>query len=493
MRFWQLTMESIDSVASSKDIPTTISSEKRRYRLISPALALGSVLVVGVVRAEGVEAHSREASAVDDTNPEPASPGVLDGETNAADVPNTEPATAASRAATAPHVTVPGPPAQPAAASDQMSGSQGSTASAGDDVSGTNERMPARVPDSAYRERFELARAALIDNRDQEALTAFEQLALDAPNAEDRRVAEEFASLARERVSARQRDLPPPHLRTTDELSVLYTTAFTYGFGTSAWLALQVKPSNFAAAVLPFVAITGAAVGGVALIDNYSPFRLGVPHSISAGTLLGALEGVWLTGYQNAVASRRDEESWRSPTVATVLWAGATLGGVAGGLLGSVREPTPGQVSYTTSAALWGGAAGALLAGATESRTSYRAERAYAVGALGYNVALLAALATSPQHAPSVARIRLVDLGGLAGGLLGAGAYLLVADEDSSSRAAMGASAAGALVGLGLSWWATAGMPDEPHPLVEQTLLSRLRPTVVPVRQGAVGIVELTL
>jgi hypothetical protein len=347
--------------------------------------------------------------------------------------------------------------------------------------------------DVEYRKRFEQARQALIENRDSEALAAFEDLAKDAATAEDRRVAEEFANLARERVSVREHELPPPHIRTTDELSVLYTTAFTYGFGTSAWLALQVKPSNFAAAVLPFVAITGAAVGGVALVDSYSPFRLGVPQSISAGTILGTLEGVWLAGYQHAVASRRDEDSWRSPTVATVLWAGATLGGVAGGLLGAVREPTPGQVSYTTSGGLWGGIAGALIAGAAESRASYRGERAYAVGALGYNVALIAALATSPQLAPSVARVRLVDLGGLAGGLLGAGGYLLVADEGANSRAAMGSAAGGALLGLGLSWWATSGMPEEPHPHAEQTLLSRVRPTVVPVRQGAVGVLELTL
>lgn len=345
-----------------------------------------------------------------------------------------------------------------------------------------------------YEQRFESARQALIDNRDDEALEAFETLAEEAPSAEDRRVAQEFANLARERVTARQRALPSPHLRTTDEISVLYTTAFTYGFGTSAWLALQFRPNNFEAAVLPFVAITGAAVGGVALVDGYKPFRLGVPQSISAGTLLGTLQGVWLSGYQHAVASRRDEARWGAPTVATVLWAGATLGGVAGGLLGAVGEPTPGQVSYTTSGGLWGGIAGALIAGAAESQKTYRAERAYAVGALGYNVALIAALATSSQVMPSVARVRLVDLGGLAGGLLGAGGYLLVVDDDPNARAALGAAAGGALVGLGLSWWATAGMPAEPHPLAqEETMLSRLRPTVVPVRQGAVGVLELTL
>lgn len=350
------------------------------------------------------------------------------------------------------------------------------------------------VPDEVtYRRRFELARDALIDNRDEEALEQFEALLAVAPTPGDRRIAEEFATLARERVAMKERDVPSPHIRTTDELSVLYTTAFTYGVGTSAWFALQVKPGNFATAILPFVAITAASVGSVALVDGYQPFRLGVPMSISAGTILGTMEGIWLAAYQQAVADRRDTSKWGAPTVATVVWAGATAGGVLGGILGAVREPTPGQVSFTTSGAFWGGIVGSLMAGASESQTTYRPERAFAVGALGYNAGLVAALLVSPHQLPSVARVRLVDLGGLAGGLLGAGGYLLVADDASSPRAALGAAAGGALVGLGLSWWATSGMPEQRHPHSEETLLSRLRPSLVPVRQGAVGVIELTL
>ncbi len=344
-----------------------------------------------------------------------------------------------------------------------------------------------------YRRRFEAARDALIDNRDEEALEQFDALVAVAPTPADQRIAEEFATLARERLAIEERELPPPHIRTTDELSVLYTTAFTYGVGTSAWFALQVKPGNFATAILPFVAITAASVGSVALVDGYRPFRLGVPMSISAGTILGTMEGIWLAAYQQAVADRRDTNQWGAPTVATVVWAGATAGGVLGGLLGAAREPTPGQVSFTTSGAFWGGIVGSLVAGASESQTSYRSERAFAIGGLGYNAGLVAALIVSPHQLPSVARVRLVDLGGLAGGLLGAGGYLLVADEDAGPRAALGAAAGGSLIGLGLSWWATSGMPEQLHPHSDETLLSRVRPSLVPVRRGAVGVLELTL
>lgn len=462
MRSWQLNLGNIEPL--TRAVHSAAASASQRRWLASSVFVVAGHLWAGAVCAEQAGAQ-----------PVAEPPGVVPGPPAAAQAQSHAPTSESVDAASS--TVIPTAAHGPSGAASSNAAPSGRSAS------------DAEV---AYRKQFEQARAALIENRDQEALAAFEQLGRDAKNAEDRRVAEEFATLARERVSARRRELPPPHLRTTDELSVLYTTAFTYGFGTSAWLALQVKPSNFAAAILPFIAITGAAVGGVALVDDYSPFRLGVPQSISAGTILGTLEGVWLVGYQHAVATRRGRDHWRAPTVSTFLWAGATLGGVAGGLLGAVREPTPGQVSFTTSGGLWGGILGSLVAGASESQTSYRSERAFAVGALGYNAALIAALAISPQLAPSVARVRLVDLGGLAGTLLGAGGYLL-ADDAANPRAAMGAAAGGALLGLGLSWWATAGMPEEPHPLADESLLSRLRPSVIPVRQGAVGVLELTL
>ena len=61
-------------------------------------------------------------------------------------------------------------------------------------------------------------------------------------------------------------------------MTVLYATAFVYGLGTSAWVALMTQPKNLGAAVLPFAFLTTASVGGVALADGYRPFRRGVPQ-----------------------------------------------------------------------------------------------------------------------------------------------------------------------------------------------------------------------
>src|SRR5690606_6186744 len=116
-----------------------------------------------------------------------------------------------------------GTPQVGAAASGRV---ESGTPQSGSPVSGASS--PA-ANEADYEKRFEDARQALIDNRDGEALAAFEALADDGASAEVRRVAREFANLARDRVIARQRALPAPHLRTCDEISVLYTAAFTYG------------------------------------------------------------------------------------------------------------------------------------------------------------------------------------------------------------------------------------------------------------------------
>lgn len=342
-----------------------------------------------------------------------------------------------------------------------------------------------------YDKQFARARELLIAERDESAARAFEHLIIIAPTAEDRRVASEFAQLSQARMQARRRRAPMPHLRTTDEMSVLYTTAFTYGFGTSAWVALQLQPKSFAAAVLPFVAITTASVGGVALIDDYRPFRLGVPQAISAGLSVGFLEGVWLVGYQHAAATEAGSQPWKASTISTILWSGATVGGITGGLVGALTEPTPGQTSLTSSAGLWGGIGAALFAAALQSDESKRGVTAFAAGAIGYNVGLIGGLVSTSYVRPSVARVRLINLGGLAGGLVALGGYLLFAEDEAALRGGLLSSGVGGLTGLGLTWWATQHMEVEPQAREQSGLLSKLVPTISPVERGAVGAVSL--
>jgi hypothetical protein len=348
---------------------------------------------------------------------------------------------------------------------------------------------PAAAAEETWHERYERAQELLVQGEEGRAAGEFDALAKTAKTPEDRAVAEEMAKVARARVAYEARRPVTGHLRTSDELSLLYTTAFAYGFGTSAWLALQVQPKNLATAVIPFVVITSAAVGGVAVADDYRPFRLGVPQSIAAGMFLGVGEGAWLVGYQHAAATRRDDDSrWKAPTVSTVLWAGATLGGLTGGLLGAWREPTPGRVSFAASASLWPGFVASMGAAALRDGER-RNETAFAAGALAYNLGLGAAIAFGPDLSPSVARVRFVDLGGLAGCLLGVSSYLLATGSDNSARGGLAAAALGSTAGLAVSWWATSGMKPEVRAPDEPTSAFRMSPVFAPIEHGwTVGV-----
>ncbi|HET7540331.1 MAG TPA: hypothetical protein VFK05_10690 [Polyangiaceae bacterium] len=318
----------------------------------------------------------------------------------------------------------------------------------------------AESADEGWEARYAKARALLVAGKEEDAAPVFEQLAKEAPTPEDERRAEELAEICRSKLRAKS---GPSYLRSQGEMTLLYSTAFVYGLGSSAWVALLVEPKNMAAAVLPFAVITTASVGGVALADAYLPFRRGVPQSIASGAYLGLGEGIWLVGIQHSGAARRDDGSeWDGKRVATALWGGATLGAIGGGVIGALRQPTPGRVSFTLSTSLWGGLVGSFGAAALTQNDERRTEQAFTAGLVGYNVGLLGGLIFAPSVAPSIERVRFIDLGGIGGGLAGAGLYTLLASGHEKSQASLGAASVGAALGLGLTWWATSGMPSDP-------------------------------
>src|SRR6185369_14931296 len=318
----------------------------------------------------------------------------------------------------------------------------------------------AQTSRSEWDERYAKARHLIVSGHEAEAAPEFDQLSASAPTVDDARRASELAEICRAKLSTQAE--AEAHLRSTGEMTFLYSTAFVYGLGTSAWVALMTQPKNLGGAILPFAVLTTAAVGGVSLADSYRPFRKGVPQSIASGAYLGFGEGIWLVGIQHAGAARRDDGSaWDGKPVASALWGGATLGALGGGLVGALRQPTPGRVSFTLSTSLWGGLATSFAAAAFSADESRRTELAFKAGMVGYNVGLAGALIFAPSIAPSVARVRFVDLGGIGGGLIGAGLYTLAAG-GGESRASLGAASAGTILGLGLTWWATSDMPSDP-------------------------------
>lgn len=331
-----------------------------------------------------------------------------------------------------------------------------------------------------WQARYDDARSALIEGHDAQAAAQFDKLARTAPTEEQRKLAQEFSQVARARAAKQAKG--DPTIRTSDEISLLYTTAFIYGFETSGWLALQLKPSNFAAAVIPFIGITSATVAGVAWADHYRPLALGTPQVISAGMYLGLMEGIWLVGHQHAVATRTDSSHWKSATVSTVLWSGATLGAIAGTTVARFAKPTPGQTSFVSSAAFWGGLVSAFVGPALQPDPERASETAFVTGGVGYNLGLLGGVLLLPDTKISVARVRFVDLGGLAGGLLGTGIYLLAAGEQSEPRSGLAAAALGIGAGVGFGWWATSSIDAVAGTPASATL--NLKPTLLPAENG---------
>jgi hypothetical protein len=320
----------------------------------------------------------------------------------------------------------------------------------------------------AWSRRWEAARSDLVEGRFDRAERAFRALAVEADTAARRERADAMARLAAE-YSARATASPVASAsatRTTEELTLLYASAFLYGAGTGTWFLLQVKPDSAITATIPFAALTALPVVAVATVDGVKKLPRGLPHAIAAGLYLGLGEGVWLTGYQHARGNRTADTfpgstvRWSSETTATVLWGSATTGAVLGGLLGASLVTTPGRVSFTASTTMWAGAISGLAAGALLPDDERRAERAFLVGGAGYNAGLAGGLLFAGTVSPSVARVRLVDLVAAGTAITSGGLYLALA-SDVDVRAAEGVGALGAATGLGVGWLVTSGMAKE--------------------------------
>lgn len=357
----------------------------------------------------------------------------------------------------------------------------------------------AKAAEADWRRDYDRTREKLLSGHFAEAEGELRDLAERAPSEADRALAMEMARLAEHwsahAVSSRPVRPTKRLVRTTDELTLLYTTSFLYGAGSGAWFLLQTQPASALTATAPFAALTAAPVIAVATLDGFKKLPRGVPHSISAGAVLGLGQGVWLSGYGRARARRIHEADagstlhFGAEEMSSVMWAGATLGAALGGVLGSTRVTTPGRVSYVTSVTAWSGILTGLGAGALIPEGSARSEAVFLTGGAGYNAGLVAGMWSAGHVSPSVARVRLADLTGVAGGLATTALYLSLS-RDADARLAGGLAAAGAAAGLAVGWWATSGMPaDRPGEARAAPPVS-LHPTVQPVQGGAtLGVV----
>ena len=356
--------------------------------------------------------------------------------------------------------------------------------------------------DTAWMRCYEAARAAMLAGRFAEAAAQFGALSAGAPGParadlarEQHDICERWARggfvLVRAADLAGARDNPRPELidrRSADELGILYTGAVLYGLGSGVALDAWTEPSSAAGAILPALALGGAAAGVVYFLDHPRPLRYGVAQSIISGMWVGFEEGLAWTLWNQARSAASDE--WSSRAVATALWGTATAGAVLGGTLGTAYGTTPGRASFMGSAALWTGLVSGLVAASAVKESPTSDDDFMLASAIGLNVGAVAGVLVGKTVSPSIARVRFLDLGGLAGGILAGGLYIAVAGEHPDQRATTAVLAAGVTGGLILAWNLTSGMePDHPRAGRPSTgMLDSVTPTVSPSAHTGHGI-----
>jgi len=353
---------------------------------------------------------------------------------------------------------------------------------------------PAPAPAiGSYRARYIEAREALLAGHFDTCRDAFATLAAEAPSESDRLLASEMAdvcgNLAKRGLAfVHQKDLGESNLsakaagiRTVDELAILYTNAVLYGVGTGFFVGAAVDAKGPAGFVLPMIGTAGVASALIYAADRGKGMAYGVPQSITTGLYLGFEQGLLWTLWHEANTTYQD--SWKDSTIATVIWGSTTLGALAGGIIGGTSTATPGRASWVGSTGLWTGVVAGLagLAAHGDGRGDDAAfELTAAIGvAAGAGLGLLTAKAVSP----SIARVRFLDLGALAGGLLAGGLYYAAAYRSSSTTGFSTITALGVLGGLGTAWALTSGMPRDDGPQAKDE--AKFSPTIAPTQGGA--------
>lgn len=248
-------------------------------------------------------------------------------------------------------------------------------------------------------------------------------------------------------------------VRTTGEIAGLYIDGFFYGVGTGGWLALLGEAKSPTTVVLPMLLLTGVTEGAIAWADHADAFAYGRPRTISAGLRIGLMEGLaWMAWYQ-AQARADDELSARQAS--TLVWAGATTGALLGGLAGARLRTTPGRAAFTEAAALWSGAVAGLTTAALAGDDEDADDAFLLATAVGLNVGAATAAWLAGWFNPSADRALFLNLGGLGGGLLVGGLYLVFADEDAERAPGLGLTAAGVAGGLATAWLLTRDLPPD--------------------------------
>jgi hypothetical protein len=239
-------------------------------------------------------------------------------------------------------------------------------------------------------------------------------------------------------------------------------TSALYGIGTGIWLDALFKIKDPGGAILMPLAFGAAAPVGVFFWDRYGgPLHRGVPASVSAGLVLGGVEGIAIAGTQWQY-TREDGNDWSFQTQTTVTWIMASVGGVGGWAFGEWIRPDPRSLTFIGSGAGWGAISGSLFGIAVQGRHDDWKDGSSVAGLIGYNVGMLGAGAISILHTPSYNSQKYMWMGYGLGALAGCIVFpfYLFVDDPVVKRGLIGPSI-GALAGAGLAGAFTWDLRDD--------------------------------
>lgn len=200
----------------------------------------------------------------------------------------------------------------------------------------------------------------------------------------------------------------------------------------------------------PTIAVVMVGGGGGLLLswlvssDGLTP---GNTLSLNSGTAIGAFNA----GMLSARLSDGDDN------VPLHLALGQGLGLGAGEFYYRAVKPTSGQVALTNSGGLW--TAGMFLLGLATADPDVDGDNVLTAAQVMFDLGLVGGGFLAHYFPMSRSRVSLIDTGGLVGGLMGAGMFVLVGGEDEQALA--GLAMAGGLAGLGLSTWLTQDWDDD--------------------------------
>jgi hypothetical protein len=257
---------------------------------------------------------------------------------------------------------------------------------------------------------------------------------------------------------------PPPaadNKRSSGELTYLYITSAAYGVGTGIWIDSLGKVTDPGLAFIAPLAFGVAMPIGVYFLDDNVTLHRGVPSSIATGMLLGALEGMSISGmqWQFTGGENGSDSQWKFHTWTTLTWIMSTGGGIGGYAFGEWLRPDPRSLSFIASGAGWGAASG-IMFGAGAVGGDWK-DGAAVWGFVGMNAGILATGALSTVYTPSYNAQKWMWIGYAAGTAAGLLVYPFYLASDANPRHGLIANSLGGLAGVGLAAILAGQMTDD--------------------------------